>query len=51
MPDLETPRPLTPEEQARVNRAQRILWAAMAFFILVPLLVAWLTGAFSSAQP
>lgn len=41
-------RPLTPEEQARVDRAQRILWVAMALFILVPLLIAWLTGAFSA---
>ena len=40
-------RPLTPEEQAKVDRAQRILWLAMAAFIIIPLLIAWLTGAFS----
>lgn len=39
-------RQFTPEEEAKVARAQFILYAVMVAFIVLPFLVAWLTGAF-----
>ncbi|MDR2983171.1 MAG: hypothetical protein LBV12_13145 [Puniceicoccales bacterium] len=47
MDSKEPERKLTPEEEAKVARAQYILWGVMVIFIVLPFIIAWLTGAFS----
>ena len=34
----------TPQERAKADRAIKILYAAMAFFILLPFVLLWLKG-------
>lgn len=33
---------LTPEEQAKADRATKIIYGAMIFFILLPFIVLWI---------